>query len=202
MLNTGQVCTALSRMLVPESRLHEAERLVSESVKKISVGSEPGADMGPLASLEHWRKVQSYIELGISEGAKILCGGLGKPEKLKAGFYVRPTVFSEVKNSMRIAQEEIFGPVLCLIPYASVAHAVEIANDTPYGLNSAVYAENQEHGMTIAHQIRAGLCHVNGGPLNLEAPFGGYKQSGNGRELSAIGVEEFLEIKSIQRPVT
>jgi len=199
-LNSGQTCSLLSRMLVPRSRLAEAEGLAATVATGIKVGDPfaEGTNVGPLASAAQRDRVLGYINKGIEEGAKLIAGGLGAPEGLEKGYYVKPTVFSEVNNKMTIAQEEIFGPVLVLIPYDDIDNAVEIANDSPYGLAGAVFAADKETGIAIAKRIRTGQVTVNGGAFNPNAPFGGYKQSGVGRELGEYGFEEFLEIKSLQ----
>jgi aldehyde dehydrogenase (NAD+) len=157
-----------------------------------------GTNVGPLASAAQRDRVQMYINKGIEEGAKLIAGGPGAPEGLDTGYYVKPTVFSEVSNDMTIAQEEIFGPVLSIIPYDGIDDAVAIANDSVYGLAGAVFAKDKETGIAIARRIRTGQVTVNGGGFNPNAPFGGYKQSGVGRELGEYGFEEFLEIKSLQ----
>ncbi|SDZ93092.1 aldehyde dehydrogenase family protein [Microbulbifer marinus] len=198
MINSGQTCTALTRMLVPVERTDEVAELIRARVEEISVGAGEDAFMGPVSSLRQWQQVQDYIGIGLEEGATLLCGGPGKPDGHTTGYYVQPTVFTDVRNDMRIAREEIFGPVLCVIPYSDLDEAVAIANDSPYGLSSGVHAATEQDALAIARRIRAGLCFVNGGEFNYRAPFGGYKQSGNGREFSAHGVEEFTEIKSVQ----
>ncbi|CAB4608893.1 unannotated protein [freshwater metagenome] len=199
-LNSGQTCSLLSRMLVPRSRLAEAEGLAAAVAGGIKVGDPfaEGTNVGPLASAAQRDRVIGYINKGIEEGAKLIAGGAGAPEGLDKGYYVKPTVFSEVNNKMTIAQEEIFGPVLVLIPYDGIDNAVDIANDSPYGLAGAVFAADKEIGIAIARRIRTGQVTVNGGAFNPNAPFGGYKQSGIGRELGEYGFEEFLEIKSLQ----
>ena len=199
-LNSGQTCSLLSRMLVPRARLAEAEGLAASVATGIKVGDPfaEGTNVGPLASAAQRDRVLGYINKGIEEGAKLIAGGLGAPEGCEKGYYVKPTVFSEVNNKMTIAQEEIFGPVLVLIPYDGIDNAVEIANDSPYGLAGAVFAADKETGIAIARRIRTGQVTVNGGAFNPNAPFGGYKQSGVGRELGEFGFEEFLEIKSLQ----
>jgi acyl-CoA reductase-like NAD-dependent aldehyde dehydrogenase len=199
-LNSGQTCSLLSRMLVPRARLAEAEGLAAAVATGIKVGDPfaEGTNVGPLASAAQRDRVIGYINKGIEEGAKLIAGGLGAPEGCEKGYYVKPTVFSEVDNKMTIAQEEIFGPVLVLIPYDGIDNAVEIANDSPYGLAGAVFAADKETGIAIARRIRTGQVTVNGGGFNPNAPFGGYKQSGIGRELGEYGFEEFLEIKSLQ----
>jgi acyl-CoA reductase-like NAD-dependent aldehyde dehydrogenase len=199
-LNSGQTCSLLSRMLVPRARLAEAEGLAAAVAGSMKVGDPftEGTNLGPLASAAQRDRVVSYINKGIDEGAKLIAGGPEAPEGLEKGYYVKATVFSEVNNKMTIAQEEIFGPVLVLIPYNGIDEAVDIANDSPYGLAGAVYAANQETGIAIARRIRTGQVTVNNGRFNPNAPFGGYKQSGIGRELGEYGFEEFLEVKSLQ----
>jgi acyl-CoA reductase-like NAD-dependent aldehyde dehydrogenase len=199
-LNSGQTCSLLSRMLVPRARLAEAEGLAAAVAGSMKVGDPftEGTNLGPLASAAQRDRVVSYINKGIDEGAKLIAGGPEAPEGLEKGYYVKATVFSEVNNKMTIAQEEIFGPVLVLIPYDGIDEAVDIANDSPYGLAGAVYAADQETGIAIARRIRTGQVTVNNGRFNPNAPFGGYKQSGIGRELGEYGFEEFLEVKSLQ----
>ena len=199
-LNSGQTCSLLSRMLVPRARLAEAEGLAAAVAGSMKVGDPftEGTNLGPLASAAQRDRVVSYINKGIDEGAKLIAGGPEAPEGLEKGYYVKATVFSEVNNKMTIAQEEIFGPELVLIPYDGIDEAVDIANDSPYGLAGAVYAANQETGIAIARRIRTGQVTVNNGRFNPNAPFGGYKQSGIGRELGEYGFEEFLEVKSLQ----
>ncbi|MBJ7461481.1 MAG: aldehyde dehydrogenase family protein [Ilumatobacteraceae bacterium] len=199
-LNSGQTCSLLSRMLVPRARLAEAEGLAAAVAGSMKVGDPftEGTNLGPLASAAQRDRVVSYINKGIDEGAKLIAGGPEAPAGLEKGYYVQATVFSEVNNKMTIAQEEIFGPVLVLIPYDGIDEAVDIANDSPYGLAGAVYAANQETGIAIARRIRTGQVTVNNGRFNPNAPFGGYKQSGIGRELGEYGFEEFLEVKSLQ----
>jgi acyl-CoA reductase-like NAD-dependent aldehyde dehydrogenase len=200
-INQGQTCTALTRMLVPAGRLADAERIAADEVETNYQPMDPfadGARLGPLASQAQVDRVTSYIQKGIDEGAKLVTGGPERPEGLEKGFYVRPTVFSEVRNDMTIAQEEIFGPVLSILPYESEDEAVAIANDSPYGLSGGVWSADLERAKAIARQIRTGQIEVNGGAFNPNAPFGGYKQSGYGREYGTHGFEEFLEIKSMQ----
>lgn len=199
-LNSGQTCSALTRMLVPRTRLAEAEKAAVTAAGGMKVGDPfaEGSNLGPLASAAQRDRVQSYINKGIEEGAKLIFGGPGAPEGLTTGYYVNPTVFSEVKNSMAIAQEEIFGPVLVMIPYDTVDDAVEIANDSVYGLAGAVFSADKDKAIAIARRMRTGQVEVNGGAFNPNAPFGGYKQSGIGRELGEYGFEEFLQIKSLQ----
>jgi acyl-CoA reductase-like NAD-dependent aldehyde dehydrogenase len=199
-LNSGQTCSALTRMLVPRARLSEAEDIAVET----SAGYMPadpitGASLlGPLVSATQQQRVRDYINKGVEEGARIIIGGASAPDGLEKGYYVAPTVFSDVRNDMTIAQEEIFGPVLCIIPYDSEDEAVAIANDTKYGLAGGVWAGTDEKAFEVARKLRTGQVEINGGAFNAVAPFGGYKQSGIGRELGKYGFEEFLEVKAIQ----
>ena len=199
-LNSGQTCSALTRMLVPRTRLQEAETAAVTAAGGMKVGDPfaEGTNLGPLASAAQRDRVQTYINKGIEEGAKLIFGGPGSPDGVVSGYYVKPTIFSEVKNSMTIAQEEIFGPVLVMIPYDSEEEAVKIANDSVYGLAGAVFSADKDKAIVIAKQMRTGQVEVNGGAFNPNAPFGGYKQSGIGRELGEYGFEEFLQIKSLQ----
>ncbi|MGO9195784.1 MAG: aldehyde dehydrogenase family protein [Acidimicrobiales bacterium] len=199
-LNSGQTCSALTRMIVPRSRLAEVEELAVKAAEESTPGSpfEDGTRLGPLVSAAQRERVRGYIQKGIDEGAKLLTGGVEAPEGLDKGFFVRPTVFSEVTSGMTIAQEEIFGPVLAIMPFDTEEEAIEIANDSTYGLAAGVWAADPDHAKQVALQIRAGRVDVNGGAFNTLAPFGGYKQSGNGRELGKFGLEEFLEVKSLQ----
>ena len=199
-LNSGQTCNALTRMLVPASRLAAAEGFAADEAETKFRPQDPFADfamLGPLASQAQVDRVNNYIQKGIDEGAKLVTGGTGVPEGLEVGYYVKPTVFSEVRNDMTIAQEEIFGPVLSILPYATESEAIAIANDSPYGLGGGVWGES-DRAKAVAHQIRTGQVEINGAPFNPSAPFGGYKQSGYGREHGIHGFEEFLETKSIQ----
>jgi aldehyde dehydrogenase (NAD+) len=199
-LNSGQTCSALTRMLVPRSKLEEAERIAVEAAESYTPG-DPLADgtrLGPLVSGAQRERVRDYIRKGTEEGAKLLTGGVEPPEGLEKGYFVRPTVFSEVRTGMAIAQEEIFGPVLSIIPYDTEEEAVEIANDTVYGLAGGVWSGDPERAKKVARKLRTGQVEVNGGSFNPLAPFGGYKQSGHGRELGKFGLEEFLEVKSLQ----
>jgi acyl-CoA reductase-like NAD-dependent aldehyde dehydrogenase len=199
-LNSGQTCTALTRMLVPEARYEEAAKLAAEVANSFTVG-DPLADqtrLGPLASSDQRDTVQGYIKKGIEEGAKLLCGGPDAPEGLAKGYFVKPTVFGRVNPKMTIAQEEIFGPVLSILSYKDEDDAVSIANDTIYGLAGAVWSGDEERAKRVARRLRTGQIDINGGPFNLLAPFGGYKQSGIGRELGRYGLEEFTEVKALQ----
>ncbi|WP_150254303.1 aldehyde dehydrogenase family protein [Nocardiopsis deserti] len=200
MRNTGQSCNALTRMLVHRDSYEEAVALAAESAAKYAPG-DPGDEatrMGPLVSADQLERVRSYLALGVEEGARLVTGGPEPVEGHANGYYVSPTVFADVSNDMRIAQEEIFGPVLVLIPYDTEEEAVAIANDTVYGLNAAVWSGDPEQGLAVARRLRAGQVEVNGGALNPRAPFGGYKRSGNGREWGAHGLEEFCEVKALQ----
>ena len=202
MNNSGQSCNAPSRMLVPAARMDEAIAIAKEAAAKVKVG-DPDADgtiIGPVVSDIQWNKIQGLIEKGVKEGAELVAGGPGKPEGLETGYYVKPTVFARANNQMTIAREEIFGPVLTIIPYKDEDDAVAIANDTPYGLSGYVYSGDINHARKVARRIRAGNIHLNGAGVAVDAPFGGYKQSGNGREWGTLGVEEFLETKAILKP--
>jgi aldehyde dehydrogenase (NAD+) len=197
--NTGQSCNAPTRMLVPRERMAEAAAIAADVANTIRVGDPraEGVQVGPLVSAQQWQKVQALIQKGIDEGATLAAGGTGRPQGLVKGYYARPTVFSGVSNDMTIAREEIFGPVLAIIPYEDEDQAVEIANDTPYGLSGYVSSGSLERARRVAARLRAGMVHINGASLDSMAPFGGYKQSGNGREWGPEGIEEFLEMKSI-----
>ncbi|MBI4987654.1 MAG: aldehyde dehydrogenase family protein [Rhodocyclales bacterium] len=199
-LNSGQTCTAHTRMLVPESRYAEAAKLAAESAAKFTVG-DPFAEtskLGPLISAAQRDRVQDFIRRGIAEGAELLCGGPDAPAGLTKGYYVQPTVFGRVKPGSTIEQEEIFGPVLSIVTYQDEDEAARIANGTPYGLAGAVWAGSDERAIAFARRLRTGQVDINGGVFNALAPFGGYKQSGNGRELGKYGLEEFLEYKALQ----
>jgi len=202
-INSGQTCTALTRMLVPADRVADAERIAADEVDTKFQPRDPFADgamLGPLSSQAQVERVTGYIRKGIDEGAKVVTGGPDRPEGegLEGGFYVQPTVFSEVRNDMTIAQEEIFGPVLSIISYEGEDQAAAIANDSAYGLSGGVWSADPERAKAFARRIRTGQIEVNGGAFNPNAPFGGYKNSGYGREYGAHGFEEFLEIKSMQ----
>jgi acyl-CoA reductase-like NAD-dependent aldehyde dehydrogenase len=198
--NSGQTCSALTRMIVPRARLNEVEQIaVATSTECMPADPITGTSvLGPLVSATQQRRVRDYIDKGVEEGARIIIGGTGVPEGLEKGHYVVPTVFTDVRNDMTIAQEEIFGPVLCLIPYDSEEEAVAIANDSKYGLAGGVWAGSDDKAFEIARKLRTGQVEINGGEFNVVAPFGGYKQSGIGRELGKYGFEEFLEVKAIQ----
>lgn len=197
--NTGQSCNAPTRMLVPRDRMDEAAEIAAGVANAIRVGDPRDANtqVGPLVSAQQWEKVQDLISKGIDEGATLAAGGTGRPDGLARGYYAKPTVFANVSNDMTIAREEVFGPVLSIIPYDDEDEAVEIANDTPYGLSGYVSSGNLDHARGIAARLRTGMVHINGASLDAMAPFGGYKQSGNGREWGPEGIEEFLEVKSI-----
>jgi betaine-aldehyde dehydrogenase len=199
-LNSGQTCTALTRMLVPASRYDEAAKLAVETAKAFAPGDpmQETTRLGPLSSQMQLERVRGYIRKGVEEGAELLTGGAEAPDGLAGGYFVKPTVFGKVKNSMTIAQEEIFGPVLSIIPYKDEEEAVRIANDTPYGLAGAVWSADEGRAQKVARRIRAGQIDINGGAFNMNAPFGGFKQSGHGREAGVYGLEEFLEYKSLQ----
>ena len=198
-MNTGQSCNAPTRMLVPASRMEEAAAIAKATAEQIKVGdpSDEATQIGPVVSAAQFEKVQNLIQKGIDEGAKLETGGVGRPDGMNRGYFVKPTVFSNVTNDMTIAQEEIFGPVLSLIGYKDEEDAVRIANDTVYGLSAYVSSGDVEHAAKVGREIRAGNVHLNGAGVDPGAPFGGYKQSGNGREFSKWGLEEFLETKAL-----
>lgn len=198
-LNAGQTCSALTRMLVPRSRLAEAEAIAVATAARFTPGDpfDDNTRLGPLISSAQRERVRGYISKGIEEGAKLITGGVEPPDGLETGYFVRPTVFSEVKSDMTIAREEIFGPVLVIIPYDDEEDAIRIANDTVYGLAAGVWSGDPERAKRVARLIRTGQVEINGGRFNPLAPFGGYKQSGNGREYGHFGIEEFLEVKAL-----
>jgi acyl-CoA reductase-like NAD-dependent aldehyde dehydrogenase len=200
MQNSGQTCSAWTRMLVPRSRQDEAIELAKAQLAKLTLGDpfDKNTRLGPLASAGQRDSVLGYIEQGKQEGATVVAGG-GRPSHLAKGFYVEPTIFANVNNKMTIAQEEIFGPVLAIIPYETEADAIAIANDSDYGLAGGVWAGTPERALGVAKQLRTGQVDVNGGRFNPLAPFGGYKKSGIGREIGPLALEEFFQLKSIQR---
>jgi acyl-CoA reductase-like NAD-dependent aldehyde dehydrogenase len=200
-MNSGQTCSALTRMLVPRDRLAEVEEMAVTGTAGFAPGDpfEEGKLIGPLVSGVQRDRVIGYINKGIEEGAKLIVGGAERPEGLDKGFFVQPTVFSDVTPDMTIAKEEIFGPVLVLMPYDTEEEAIEIANGTPYGLSGAVWSGDAARAERVARQLRTGQVDINGGNFNPSAPFGGYKQSGFGRERGKFGLEEFVETKSMQR---
>jgi aldehyde dehydrogenase (NAD+) len=197
--NSGQSCNAPTRMLVPKERLAEAAAIAARQAEATTPGDprDPQTRIGPVVSKTQWNKVQELIRKGIDEGAELVAGGPGRPDGLDKGWFVKPTVFSNVRNDMTIGREEIFGPVLSIIPYDDEDDAIRIANDSPYGLSGFVSSGDLEHARRVARRMRTGMVHINGAPLDSMAPFGGYKYSGNGREWGAHGLEEFLEVKSI-----
>jgi len=199
MMNSGQSCNAPSRMLVPAARYDEAVKIAKGVVESVIVGDpkSESTTMGPLANKPQFEKVNRLIARGVEEGATVVVGGAGRPNDLKKGFYVRPTIFANVNNEMTIAREEIFGPVLVMIPYKTEEEAVSIANDTPYGLSGYVFGRTVSDARRVALRLRTGMVHLNGAGFDFAAPFGGYRQSGNGREWGVKGLEEFLETKAV-----
>ena len=198
--NTGQSCNAPSRMLVPADKLSEAEEIAARVSSKVVVGDPASEEttMGPVVSEIQFKKIQGLIQAGIDEGATLAAGGTGRPDGIDKGYFVKPTVFSNVSNDMTIAREEIFGPVLSILPYDDEDEAIRIANDTPYGLAGYVQSGDIGHAREVAAQIRAGNVHINGASGGFDVPFGGYKQSGNGREWGHHGFTDFLEIKAVE----
>jgi aldehyde dehydrogenase (NAD+) len=198
-LNSGQSCNAPTRMFVPASRHDEAVRIAKGAAESMKVGDPftPGTNLGPVVSRAQWEKIQRLIQAGIDEGATLVTGGTGRPEGLARGYYVRPTVFANVRNHMTVGREEIFGPVLSILPYRDEEEAIALANDTVYGLSGYVQSGDLERARRVAARLRTGNVHVNGAGADFAAPFGGYKQSGNGREWGEFGFEEFLEVKAI-----
>jgi aldehyde dehydrogenase (NAD+) len=199
MRNTGQSCNAPTRMLVPRAKMAEVILAARQAAENIKAGNPLAEDtgLGPLASKAQFDKVQGLINKGVEEGAKLIAGGPGRPEGISQGYFVKPTVFADVRNDMTIARDEIFGPVLCIIPYDDEDDAVRIANDTPYGLSGFVTSGDRERARKVAKRIRSGNVHINGARVDFGGCFGGYKQSGNGREWGEAGLEEFLELKAI-----
>ncbi len=200
--NSGQSCDAPTRLLVQKSVYDKAVEIATRVGKEARVGdpTEEGSHIGPLVSDVQFGRVQTLIEAGIAEGAKVLVGGAGKPEGFETGYFVKPTIFADVNNTMRIAREEVFGPVLAIMPFETEEEAIEIANDTNYGLAAYVQTGDPKRAERVASRLRAGMVHINGGPHRYGSPFGGYKQSGNGREGGMFGLEDFLEVKTVHRP--
>jgi aldehyde dehydrogenase (NAD+) len=199
MLNSGQTCTAPTRMLVPRAQYQTAIAIAQATAQALTVGdpAAPDSKLGPSSNRAQYERVQRMIEAGIGEGARVIAGGPGRPDGLAQGYYNRPTVFADVNNDMTIAREEIFGPVLVMIPYDDEAEAIRIANDTPYGLAAYVWSGDPARARRVAGELRAGSVQINGARMDFTAPFGGYKASGNGREFGAYGLAEFLEYKSV-----
>jgi aldehyde dehydrogenase (NAD+) len=200
--NSGQSCNAPSRMLVQHSVYEEAKTIAVKTAEQQDVGDpdQAGKHIGPLVNHIQFDRVQELIKTGIDEGATLLIGGLGKPDGMNEGYFVKPTIFADVTNDMRIAREEIFGPVLTMIPFETEEEAIAIANDTEYGLSAYVQTEDAEKAMRVTRQLKAGMVHINGAGMAPGSPFGGYKKSGVGREGGTFGLEEFLEVKTITRP--
>ena len=200
MVNTGQTCDALTRMIIHESRYEEAVELAKSKAENLVVGdpTDPGVFVGPMSSAGQKQSVLDYIDQAIADGARLVTGGTDMPAGLTSGNYVSPTIFADVTNDMTIAQEEVFGPVLVMIRYSDIDQAIEIANDTPYGLAAGVWAGDKDKATASARRIRAGQCAINGGAPNHEAPLGGYKESGNGREFGVEGLHEYCELKAMQ----
>jgi aldehyde dehydrogenase (NAD+) len=198
MMNSGQVCHAPTRMLIPLSKMEETKNIAKQVVASVTLG-DPQTDvyMGPVVSERQWNRVQSLIQKGIEEGATLLAGGLGRPEGLDIGYYVKPTIFADVTNDMTIAREEIFGPVLCIIGYKDINDAVAIANDTMYGLAAFIQSTSEERATDLANRIEAGMIYINGTSEDYESPWGGYKRSGNGREWGEVAFGEFTEMKAV-----
>ena len=199
MENTGQSCNAPTRMLVPKERLSAVEALAKSVAESVVVGDpkSESTTMGPVVSKIQFDRVEGFIAKGIAEGAKLLTGGEGRPSGLTKGYFVKPTIFSNVNNDMTIAREEIFGPVLCILPYDNEEQAIQIANDTPYGLAGYVWSKDLAHANRVGSRIRAGRVTVNGASGDMQTPFGGFKASGNGREWGEYGLRDFLEVKAM-----
>jgi aldehyde dehydrogenase (NAD+) len=197
--NSGQSCNSPTRMLVPAGRMEDALAIAKRAAEAIVTGDplDEATTMGPVVSEVQWNSIQAHIQSGIDEGATLVCGGVGRPAGLEKGFYVQPTVFGNVTPAMTIAREEIFGPVLSVMAYGSEDEAVEIANATPFGLAAYVESADHERARRVARRIRAGMVHLNGAVADPGAPFGGYRQSGNGREWGEAGLDEFTEIKAV-----
>jgi acyl-CoA reductase-like NAD-dependent aldehyde dehydrogenase len=199
--NSGQECSSLSRLIVPAGARDEVVEVITATMQRYSVGdpNDESIRCGPMVSARQQESVAGYIASGLSEGATLVAGGEGMPEGLESGFFVQPTVFADVTSEMTIFREEIFGPVLTITTYETEEEAIALANDSEYGLSGGVWSGNEERAMRVARALRTGQVSINGGAFNISAPFGGYKLSGNGRELGIHGLEEFLEIKAIQR---
>jgi len=197
--NSGQSCNAPTRMLVPEAKLAQVEAIAKRVAAGVVVGdpASPQTNLGPVVSKTQFDRVEGYIEKGIAEGAKLIAGGSGRPDGLTKGYFVKPTIFSNVNNRMTIAREEIFGPVLCILPYKSEEEAIRIANDTPYGLSAYVWSRDNVHARRVGNRIRAGQVALNGASGDMKTPFGGFKMSGNGREFGEHGLRDFLEVKAL-----
>ncbi len=200
--NSGQSCDAPTRLLVQRSVYDKAVEIATRVGKEATVGDpmQEGGHIGPLVSHIQFGRVQALIEAGVAEGAKLLVGGPGKPEGFETGYFVKPTIFADVNNTMRIARDEVFGPVLAIMPFDTEEEAIAIANDTNYGLAAYVQTSDPKRAERVASRLRAGMVHINGGPHRYGSPFGGYKQSGNGREGGMFGLEDFLEVKTVHRP--
>jgi acyl-CoA reductase-like NAD-dependent aldehyde dehydrogenase len=200
-LNSGQTCSALTRMLVPRDKQDEVVARAKAAAESVTLGpGDSDAQIGPLVSATQRDRVRTYIQKGIDEGATLVTGGVDAPDGLDKGYFVQPTIFADVTPEMTIAQEEIFGPVLSIMPYDDEDDAVRIANSTIYGLAGGVQSADVERAKRVARRMRTGQVEINGGGFNIQAPFGGYRQSGNGRELGKFGLDEFLEVKSLQLP--
>ncbi len=199
MLNSGQTCVAPTRMLVPRTRYEEAVAVAAAAANALTVGdpADAATKIGPISNRAQYEKVQRMISVGIEEGARVIAGGLGRPDGLDKGFFARPTVFADVNNDMSIARDEIFGPVLAMIPYDDEEDGIAIANDTHYGLAAYIAAGDADRARRVAARLRAGTVRINGSPMDFSLPFGGYKASGNGRENGAVGLAEYLEVKSV-----
>jgi len=197
--NSGQSCNAPTRMLVPAAKLAEVEAIAKRVAESVVTGdpSSEKTNLGPLVSKVQFERVTGYIAKGIAEGAKVVIGGSGRPDGLAKGYFVKPTIFSNVRNDMTIAREEIFGPVLCILPYDNEEQAIQIANDTPYGLAAYVWSKDNLHARRVGGRIRAGQVTLNGASGNMNTPFGGFKMSGNGREWGEFGLRDFLEVKAV-----
>jgi len=197
--NSGQSCNAPTRMLVPASKLAEVEAIAKRVAEGVVTGDPMSekTNLGPVVSKLQFERVEGYIAKGIAEGAKVLIGGTGRPDGLEKGYFVKPTIFSNVNNQMTIAREEIFGPVLCILPYDTEEQAVQIANDTPYGLAAYVWSQDNLRARRVGSRIRAGQVTLNGASGTMNTPFGGFKASGNGREYGEFGLRDFLEVKAV-----